>query len=142
MKYTLLTKEYAHSAHICEKTCLDEAWSEQSISDMAENKDGVYCICLDGDNVVGTAAAVCSVDEANITNVAVLPEYRRRGIARTLLTLLLDTCRSRGCERAFLEVAVTNTAALQLYRGMGFETVGTRKRFYGNTDASIMELIY
>ncbi len=142
MEYALLTKEYAHSAYLCEKICLDEAWSEKAIADMAENKDGVYCICLDGETVVGTAAAVCSTDEANITNVAVLPDYRRCGIARGLLKLLLDTCRGRGCERVFLEVAVTNTAAAELYRGIGFKTVGTRRRFYGNTDANIMSLTY
>lgn len=140
MEYTLLTKEHAHSAALCEAACLREAWSESAIAGMADAENGAYCICLDGDTVCGIAAAVFGGDEANITNVAVLDRFRRRGIARKLMHLLLDTSRDRGCTAAFLEVADGNDAAVSLYQGMGFKTVGTRRKFYGDADAKIMRL--
>jgi len=58
--------------------------------------------------------------EIHITNLAVHPRHRRRGVAQALLRAVLDRCRQAGAELAFLEVRPTNTEALSLYERFGF----------------------
>lgn len=79
--------------------------------------------------------------EIHITNLAVHPDWRRRGIARSLLTAILADARRRGLTVAFLEVRPTNTEARSLYEGLGFQVVGRRKGYYFDTgeDALLME---
>ena len=77
--------------------------------------------------------------EGYVTNIAVLPAYRRQGIGKKILEHVIKDCESE-LEFISLEVRVSNNAAISLYEYFGFETVGTRKRFYTNPheDALIM----
>ncbi len=79
--------------------------------------------------------------EIHITNLASHPRYRRRGVARALLTAVLDRARQTGVELAFLEVRPTNSEALALYESFGFRIIGRRKGYYFDTgeDALVME---
>jgi ribosomal-protein-alanine N-acetyltransferase len=58
------------------------------------------------------------------------PQHRRKGYGRILLIELLTSAYQRGLEWATLEVRPSNQAAVQLYEGFGFETVGRRRRYY------------
>ncbi|VAW15518.1 Ribosomal-protein-S18p-alanine acetyltransferase [hydrothermal vent metagenome] len=69
-------------------------------------------------------------DEAEILTLAVSPQYRRRGLGRTLVAAILAHGSARGCARIFLEVAEDNRAAHDLYHGQGFELVGRRAGYY------------
>lgn len=93
----------------------------------------VYCrvAVADGESgtetVIGFAAARQSIpEEAEILNVAVHPDWRRRGVARALLTGLLAELRGE----VFLEVRASNEAALRLYEALGFLPVGRRELYY------------
>jgi ribosomal-protein-alanine N-acetyltransferase len=79
--------------------------------------------------------------EIHITNVAVHPSFRRRGVARALLGQILDQARWSGVELLFLEVRPTNVEALPLYESLGFRVIGRRKGYYFDTgeDALVME---
>lgn len=79
--------------------------------------------------------------ELHITNLAVHPAWRRRGVARTLLGEILADARQRRLNLAFLEVRPTNWEAQALYEGFGFQVIGQRKGYYADTgeDALIME---
>lgn len=79
--------------------------------------------------------------ELHITNLAVHPEWRRQGIARTLLGEVLEDARRRRLTLAFLEVRPTNSEARALYERFGFRVIGRRKGYYADTgeDALIME---
>ncbi len=79
--------------------------------------------------------------EIHITNLAVHPEWRRRGVARRLLATALAEGASRGVVLAFLEVRPTNTRALALYDSLGFQIIGRRNGYYFDTgeDALVME---
>jgi ribosomal-protein-alanine N-acetyltransferase len=70
------------------------------------------------------------LDEMHIVLVAVHPDWRRRGIARTMLLEAMEQARRASCTKATLEVRVSNTAAQQLYYRLGFAPVGTRPRYY------------
>ena len=77
-----------------------------------------------------------------ILNLAVAPEHRRAGVARALLDQGLELLRLRGAEEAFLEVRASNQAAMALYGGAGFRTVGMRADYYRNPreDALVLRL--
>jgi len=79
--------------------------------------------------------------EIHITNLAVRPDFRRRGIARALLRHVMDGARQSGVELVFLEVRPTNLEALALYESFGFRVIGRRKGYYFDTgeDALVME---
>lgn len=77
----------------------------------------------------------------HIGNLAVVPEERRRGVARALLADLFERVRERVVEQLTLEVRVTNDAAQALYRAHGFRLAGSRRGYYRDTgeDALLME---
>jgi ribosomal-protein-alanine N-acetyltransferase len=79
-------------------------------------------------------------DEIHITNLAVDRAFRRRGVARFLLTETLSEARARGIRSVFLEVRPNNTEALGLYAAQGFQVIGRRKGYYYDTgeDALVM----
>ena len=81
-----------------------------------------------------TIAAFCCVwtvmDELHINNVAVRPEWRRRGFAVALLTHAMDEAVRQGAARATLEVRRSNAAALELYERLGFQVAGVRRDYY------------
>ena len=80
--------------------------------------------------MAGYAGLQTVLDEGSITNVAVLPEFRRRGAARALLEELL--ARGKAMDLAFLtlEVRASNAPAIALYTGLGFQEVGRRRGYY------------
>jgi ribosomal-protein-alanine N-acetyltransferase len=80
-------------------------------------------------------------DEMHVHNLAVDPSYRRRGVGRLLMELVLDWGRRRGARKAFLEVRPSNAAALALYRSLGFRTLSLRRRYYQHPieDALVLE---
>ena len=80
--------------------------------------------------VAGYCGCYVSLEEAEITNVAVKEELRGRGIARALLLELLQQGEARGAKAFLLEVRAGNAPAIRLYEGLGFEREGLRRNFY------------
>lgn len=120
-----------------EKECLKTAWSEKQIASLPET--AVYLVALCGETVCGIASMYCVFDEGQIMNIAVLPDYRKQGIASQLLDELLRVAAEKHCEILTLDVAENNFSALALYKKQGFCEIGRRKRFYGDCDAILME---
>ena len=81
-------------------------------------------------------------DEMHILNLAVKPEFRRKGIARRLVLAALKRGHDKGAKRAFLEVRVSNVAAQKLYSNLGFSGIGVRRDYYDSPieDAVLMTL--
>ena len=77
-------------------------------------------------------------DEAHVTNVAVHPEHRRRGIAVGLLAHLADRAIESGAQSWTLEVRTSSTGAQELYRRFGFAPAGIRRRYYDNVEDAIV----
>ena len=80
-------------------------------------------------------------DEVHVTNFAVHPSYRHRGIGRQLMGTLLELYRQQGATRAALEVRPSNHEARRLYETFGFRQIGLRKGYYFDSgeDALLME---
>ena len=107
--------------------------SEARYSDVAR----LWVVCADGTpapatggDVIGYCAAWLILDELHINNLAVHPEWRRRGAASYLLKAVLAEAESGGAYRATLEVRRSNEAALRLYEGVGFHVAGVRSAYY------------
>ncbi len=81
-------------------------------------------------------------DEVHLLNLAVHPDWRRRGIGRMLLEHLLTFARAEACQVVTLEVRESNLAARALYGSHGFAAVGLRRRYYADNgeDAVVMTL--
>lgn len=114
-------------------------------SELQQARDGrrYYLAALDGRRLVGYGGVMfvderLSDGEAHVTNVAVDPSRWRAGVGRALMVALMSSARERGCNAMSLEVRVTNTAAQELYRRLGFAPAGVRKRYYENTDDAIV----
>lgn len=73
------------------------------------------------------------LDECQLLNLAVVPGQQRRGLGRSLLEQVLEEVSARGCSYCVLELRVSNTPALALYRGAGFVECGLRKAYYPPT---------
>jgi ribosomal-protein-alanine N-acetyltransferase len=91
---------------------------------------------------VAFLVARLAVDEAELLRIAVLPRWRRRGVARALLSELIAELRRERIRACHLEVRVSNSAAIACYRGFGFRDVGRRTDYYrtagGHEDALLM----
>lgn len=121
-----------------EKTCFSVPWSENAIKESLEAGTHFYSAQAEKDTV-GYMGLSKICDEGYVTNIAVLPEYRRRGIAKKLIEYVIDTFKN-DLRFISLEVRASNQNAISLYEKLGFEKVGLRKRFYTSPteDAVIM----
>lgn len=90
--------------------------------------------------VLGYAGCWHLGDEMHVSTIAVHAQWRGRGLGELLMLSLLEQGAARGALRATLEARVSNMAAQELYRKLGFATVGRQKRYYAdnNEDAVIM----
>jgi len=116
-------------------------WSKDSLEkDAIENKMSIYLVALEDEKVVGYAGMWHVVTEGHITNVAVSPDFRRRGIADMLLTELTNIAVKKEMIGITLEVRMNNVAAQGLYLKHGYKVEGIRKNYYSDTkeDAIIM----
>lgn len=140
MKVQKISEEYITAAALAEAANLDTAWSAAQIRDAMYREDTLYLTATVDGVLCAVASCVFSAYEAMIENVAVLPEYRRRGAAFALLSAIEAEAGARGLESISLEVASRNNGAVLLYEKAGFVKVGVRKGFYRkqNDDALVM----
>ena len=80
--------------------------------------------------VIGYIVCWVVADEMHILDLATMPEWRRRGIARQLVLAAVRQADCRGATRAFLEVRASNEAALSLYETLGFSRSLVREGYY------------
>ncbi len=132
--------DYSDVCHIAkiEEMSFSTPWSEKAIEDSMNAGTYFYIAKICG-KIVGYIGLSKIVGEGYVTNIAVLPEYRRQGIGKRILLDVIESCKNE-LEFISLEVRVSNDAAIALYEHFGFEKVGLRKRFYTNPqeDALIM----
>ncbi len=140
MKIHTMDESDISRAAILEREAFSEPWSEDAFRDSLKLESSIFFAAEAEGMLLGYAGAYLILDEADITNVVVAPEWRRRGVASELLEALLAEAKSRGAKAATLEVRKSNAAAIALYEKKGFVSAGIRKRFYRcpTEDAVIM----
>lgn len=137
-----LKKEDARALSEIEREVFgSNAWTEEDFIETTAIDYAYYLLAVKPD---GKIAGVCGYrdmcGEADITNVCVIPEMRRLGIAEKLLTSLMEHGLANGVNAFTLEVRAKNTGAIRLYEKLGFKSEGKRPGFYDNPkdDALIM----
>jgi ribosomal-protein-alanine N-acetyltransferase len=123
-----------------DRRSLPKPWSEAVWREELSSSFGLYLVLEEGDTLSGHIGLKLVSDEAHVMTLAVRPERRRRGIARTLVEAALADPASAGARRVYLEVRPSNSAARELYGSLGFAETGLRPRYYGDEDALLMIL--
>ena len=129
------------AVHGIETLCFSDPWSRQSFyNEFTENPGAFYVLAEAEGRAAGYAGLWMIGDEGHITNVAVRPECRGRGIGSALLDALIGQTRENGIRHWTLEVRTGNAAARALYEKHGFTAEGIRKKYYKKEkeDALIM----
>lgn len=114
--------------------CFERPWSAESFANLLSHP-GVSALagCL-GETPAGFILTRRAADEAEILTIGVVSEARRQGVARALFEAVMKPMSD--IRSLFIEVDVTNIAALRFYEVMGFQTAGRRKDYYQHTDGT------
>ena len=134
-----LTPDHLDQCLVLDQHCLGGLWSRsQWATELAEPERPGLGAWEQG-QLVAMACGWLILEELHITLVAVDPQRWRLGLGRRVLDALLVEGRSRGAERATLEVASGNEPAIRLYRGAGFVEAGCRRGYYRNGDDGLIQ---
>jgi [ribosomal protein S18]-alanine N-acetyltransferase len=123
-----------------DRRSLPKPWSEAIWREELSSPFGLYLVLEEGGALSGHVGLKLIFNEAHVMTLAVRPERRRRGLARTLVEAALADLASAGAKRVYLEVRPSNLAARALYGSLGFAETGVRPRYYGDEDALLMTL--
>jgi len=115
-------------------------WSRSMFASELAKSSSVCLGAYDGERLIGYVVNSRYVDAWHIMNVAVDPDYQRRGIATRLLERLFELTRDDQRRGYTLEVRLSNSAAISLYERLGFTRQGVRRGYYTDNreDALIM----
>ncbi len=124
-----------------EKECFKgESWSFGTLASAFENPNYTMLVAEDGAEIVGYGCAQTVCESCDLENVLVAEPYRRSGVGKSIVGALLKDAKKRGAEKVFLEVRVSNSAALGLYLACGFTGVHARTRYYSDgEDCLVMQ---
>ena len=124
-----------------ENRCFTVPWSRDAFyNELNQNKFACYIVLEQEDQIIGYCGAWLIIDEAHITNIAILPEFRGQKLGEALLNKMIERSREKGIERMTLEVRKSNTVAQSLYKKLGFQNGAVRKNYYSDNqeDAIVM----
>ena len=127
-----MTADHLDDIARLEQICFSRPWSRRMLAEELENQCAAFLVALEPETekVVGYAGLLVMADEGYITNVAVFPEYRRRGVAEQIIQVFCDFAQGNHLAFLTLEVRPSNAPAISLYNSFGFEEVGRRKNYY------------
>lgn len=139
--FRLAKIEDIHKLYTIESRSFSSPWPEEAFyNDIAHNRFASYVFI----EVDGTQAGYCGVwiilDEAHVTNIAILPEFRGRKLGEKLLFKMMSLAKEAGAKTMTLEVRVSNHVAKSLYKKLGFQEGGIRRGYYTDNreDAQVM----
>ena len=115
-------------------------WSEVDFLDELYKKDVLSSIAAFDGNIIGYVCVSYHLHESHILNLAVHPDYRRRGVATILMDGAIRELKKRGCAFVYLKVRASSSSAQRFYELSGFKVEGIRKKYYGDPveDALVM----
>lgn len=138
-----MTADHLDAVAALERICFSDPWSRGLLAAELDNDLSAFLVALDSeDQVAGYAGLQVVLDEGTVTNIAVRPDCRRRGVASQLLQVFLNFAQGNHLAFLTLEVRASNYDAIALYGSRGFRERGRRRNYYEHPreDAIIMTL--
>lgn len=133
MRYSICNVSEQHLEQIVEleQQIFSSPWTyEQLKSQVKDSMHEFICAVSEDGEVLGYVGMMYILDEGYISNVAVSPKHRKKGIADRIICSLCDICDKLSLSFVTLEVRASNEAAKALYAKHGFVPVGRRKNYY------------
>ena len=127
-----MTADHVSAVAELEKLCFQDPWSEKSVASEVTNPLALWLVAVEADAVVGYIGSQTCCDESEMMNVAVHPDYRRKGIGEQLVAELAHQLAAAGSVSLTLEVRASNEPAKILYEKLGFIQAGRRPNYYRN----------
>lgn len=129
-----------------DRLCSPLPWTDYAFVAELTNTIGCYLVAEalepggERGTILGFIGSQMIMDEAHVTTLGVMPEWRRQRVGERLFAALLERAIARGCRRVTLEVREGNHPAQALYRKYGFMPVSRRRSYYSdnNEDAIVM----
>jgi len=132
------------------RVCLPENYTDVFFIDLHQRFPETFIVAEEEGKIVGYI--MCRIEvglasfglggltrKGHVVSIAVLPHGRRKGVARALMTTAMEGMRYYKAKQCYLEVRVTNTAGVSLYRKLGFDVSRTSKGYYSDSeDAYVM----
>jgi len=117
-----------------ESESFSDPWSDRSFGEILLAPTAIFLVAARTESraIVGYVVALVVQNEGEILNLAVAPDFRRRGLGGELLDAGLSAVHARGARDIFLEVRESNRPALALYGSRGFSAIGQRRKYYRN----------
>lgn len=126
-----------------EPTVYSHPWTRGNFNDSLKSRHNAW-VLTQQDEIVAYALMMIVLDEAHLLNISVAKRYQKQGLGRMLLTHMIDQARELNTLNMFLEVRVSNIAAITLYEDIGFVEMSIRRGYYpatkGREDAVLMGL--
>ena len=141
IKFRYMTLDDIDGVLEVERASFSSPWSENAFyNELTGNRFASYIIAEQEGHIIGYCGVWVVIDEAHITNIAILPAFRGKKIGEALLRTAMKYARMRGACKMSLEVRQSNEVAQRLYRKLGYEPGGIRKNYYTDNyeDALVM----
>lgn len=136
VKIEKMTFDDLDEVYAIDKESFPIPWSKTSFEEELKNMLSIYLVAKEDGKVIGYIGSWMIIDECHITNIAILPSHRRKGIASKLVKELMNYCNENGISYMLLEVRTNNVPAQKLYEKFGFKSDGIRKGYYKNPDGT------
>lgn len=128
-----MEKRDVDRVHEIECACFRSPWSKLSLLGELKNDVARYYVLETGGRVEGYGGMWVLFEEAHVTNIAVMPDFRRKGFATEIILALMRGAMFVGASEMTLEVREHNYGAQELYKKMGFSQNGYRPKYYSDT---------
>ena len=130
MEFRKMTAGEVSQVAELEKLCFTLPWSEKSVAGELENPLSLWLVAMEGENLAGYVGSQTVMDETDMMNLAVAPQFRRQGVGEALVNALVAALKDLGSRCLTLEVRDSNEAARALYAKLGFVEIGRRRGYY------------
>ncbi len=135
--------QYIESLVDLENLCFKIPWTKNMFLGDVKNPNAYYILVLNNSKVIAYCGLYKVLDESSITNIAVHPDFRKKGLAKLMLSNVVKHCMDNNISSITLEVRESNTNAINLYSNNGFKIVGKRKNYYAdNHETAILMTKY
>lgn len=114
-------------------------WSRKAFTtEITDNEYTLPIVLLHDDRLIGYMVLYMVAEEAHLANIAVAPEYQGHGLGKWMLQQAVQQSLTNRCEMMYLEVRVSNSRAIDLYKKAGFVELGIRKRYYEDKEDALL----